>query len=54
MKSPIGYFNFWRQVCEVIYPPKSSSSKNKKSIRFVRMICSMSMEYLVQIKQDEN
>jgi hypothetical protein len=39
---------FWRQVCEVIYPPKSSSSKNKKSIRFVRMICSMFIGYLVQ------
>jgi hypothetical protein len=21
---------FWRQVCDVIYPPKSSNSKNKK------------------------
>jgi hypothetical protein len=39
---------FWCQVCDVIYPPKSSSSKNKKSIRFVRMICYMFMGYLVQ------
>jgi hypothetical protein len=42
------FLTFWRQVCEVIYPPKSISFKHKKSIRFVRMICSMFMGYLVQ------
>ena len=39
---------FWRQVCDVIYPPKNSNSKNKKNVQFVRIICSMFMGNLVE------
>jgi hypothetical protein len=44
------FLTFWRQGYEVIYPPKSISSKNKISIRFIRMICCMFMGYLVQTR----
>ena len=43
VKSPIAYFYlfFWRQVYDVIYPPKSSNSKNKK-----HTICKNDMFYI--------
>ena len=48
MKSPTAYFNFFGARFVKSFTRQNVAVPKKKSILFVRMICSMFMGYLVQ------